>query len=209
MASVLASMQGNGNEAGLRRHEARALGHEIEHLILLVGHQFHGRDLSDDATAFREIRNERRRVGDHYSSKSLRLVMFGIRRIGTNPHRRAFKIATGVPPSPKRAGTRDVDLGCHSVPVMAALLLCPISAACYRVLLHGGTRRGVQGKNQPRRKTLQRCSSHCRDRIRPIGSRRLAAPPESRLAERAHHRLFRGHIYCLPGLAQAVRNCKL
>jgi hypothetical protein len=41
MASVLASMQGNGNETRLRRHEAGAFDHEIDYLILLVGRQFH------------------------------------------------------------------------------------------------------------------------------------------------------------------------
>jgi hypothetical protein len=48
MASVLALMQGNGNETRLRRHEACAFDHEVDHLILLVGRQFHRRDLSDD-----------------------------------------------------------------------------------------------------------------------------------------------------------------
>jgi hypothetical protein len=52
VAAILAAMESNGNEAGLRRHEARTLGHEIEHLILLVGRKLHCRDLSDNEIAF-------------------------------------------------------------------------------------------------------------------------------------------------------------
>jgi hypothetical protein len=42
------------------------------------------------------------------------------RGAGTTPHRRAFKIATGVYPN---APVDVVRLGCHSVPAMAALFL--------------------------------------------------------------------------------------
>ena len=55
MASILASMQRNGNKAGLLRHEASAFGHEIDYLILLVGRQFHGRDLSEEGIAFQNV----------------------------------------------------------------------------------------------------------------------------------------------------------
>jgi VanZ family protein len=52
---------------------------------------------------------------------------------------------------------------------------------------------------------LQRCSGHGGHRIRPVGSRRLAAPHGPRLADRARPRLLRGHVDCLPRLAQTTR----
>ena len=42
-------------------------------------------------------------------------------------------------------------------------------------------------------------------RIRPVGSRRLAAPHGPRLADRARPRLLRGHVDCLPRLARTTR----
>ena len=49
VAAVLAAVQADRHEAGLRGHEAGALRHQVEHLFLVVGRELDGGDLGDDA----------------------------------------------------------------------------------------------------------------------------------------------------------------
>src|SRR5260370_16611411 len=52
VAAVLAAVQGDGYETGLGRHEAGALGHQLEHLGLVVWGHLDGRDLGHDVAVF-------------------------------------------------------------------------------------------------------------------------------------------------------------
>src|SRR5260370_34209271 len=52
VAAVLAAAQGDGYETWLGRHEAGALGHQLEHLGLVVRGHLAGRDLGHAVAVF-------------------------------------------------------------------------------------------------------------------------------------------------------------
>src|SRR6516165_1097964 len=59
VAAVLAAVQADRNEARLGRHEAGALGHQVQHLGLVVRRNLDGRDLGHDVGVFANFRHVR------------------------------------------------------------------------------------------------------------------------------------------------------
>src|SRR5512144_2592423 len=55
MAAVFAAVQADRYEAGLARHEAGALFHQLQHLGLVVGRNLHGGDLGHHAVVFTNL----------------------------------------------------------------------------------------------------------------------------------------------------------
>src|SRR5262245_4478319 len=55
VAAVLAAVQADGDEARLRRHEAGALGHDLQHLGLVIGRRSDGGDLGYDVVAIADF----------------------------------------------------------------------------------------------------------------------------------------------------------
>src|SRR6478672_2978460 len=55
VAAVFATMQADRDEAGLTRHEAGTLFHQLQHLGLVVGRNLHGGDLGHDAVVFADF----------------------------------------------------------------------------------------------------------------------------------------------------------
>src|SRR5579871_1848541 len=55
MSAILAAMQINRYETGLRRHETGALYHQLENFVLIAGRQLHSGDLRANAIALADI----------------------------------------------------------------------------------------------------------------------------------------------------------
>jgi VanZ family protein len=81
------------------------------------------------------------------------------------------------PQEPVAVTTSNDAQGCHSSPRWQPFLFGPVRRHVTACFFTEGRGWGVQGKNQAHHKILQRCSSHCRDCIRPVGSRRLELRP--------------------------------
>jgi hypothetical protein len=59
VAAVLAAMQIDRDEAGLRCHETGALLHQGQHLVLIVGRELDRRNLGADAVSFADFGHDR------------------------------------------------------------------------------------------------------------------------------------------------------
>src|SRR5579871_5203574 len=120
-------MQVDRDEARLGRHEAGALDHQIEHLVLVVGWQLDGGDLGDDTAVLADIRHDRvlllvasagqRRGGKLVSGTQRRCAMASaiatVRRAISACRRSTMRPSSWITPLPRFSGSSK-----------AAMILC-------------------------------------------------------------------------------------